>query len=97
MEGVLKEKLGKENWSKAVKKYRLRDPLAKVEKDHDEISTTSAKSKGIIALDISPQMNDTENQDFRSQNQTTIKKQRELDDLICIDYETNDKANRKKS
>ena len=61
MEGVLKDKLGKENWNKAVKKYRLRDPMAKDEKDHDEISTNIAKPRGIIALDLSPQMNDTEN------------------------------------
>ena len=46
MEGILKEKLGKEKWSKAVRKYRLRDPMAKVEKDHNEISTNTAKFSG---------------------------------------------------
>lgn len=55
MEGILKEKLGKEKWSKAVRKYRLRDPMAKVEKDHDEISTNMAKSSGMIAIEMSPQ------------------------------------------
>ena len=74
MEGILKEKLGKENWSKAVRKYRLRDPMAKIEKNHDEISTNIAKSGGIIAVDLSPQIHDSEAQEFRSQNQTSIKK-----------------------